>query len=99
MRKAFTLVELFVVIGVIVVVIALLLPALSRAREQAWRAQCLSNEHQLLVACAEYEVDCDSYLPWPNWLPLEAGGYRGPGWLYKYPNLTQQTDVQKGSLY
>ena len=55
-RRAFTLVELLVVIGIIAVLIGVLLRALLKARQASARAKCLSNVRQLCVAQAIYAV-------------------------------------------
>ncbi len=51
---AFTLIELLIVVSVITLLIGLLLPALSRARQSASKAQCLSNIRQLETAQVAY---------------------------------------------
>jgi len=62
-RSAFTLVELLVVIGIIAVLIAILLPVLSKARAQANRTVCLSNIRQLGTAILMYCNDNKGYFP------------------------------------
>src|SRR3974390_162328 len=62
-RKAFTLIDLLVVIAIIGVLASLLLPVLARAKQKAKATQCLSNLKQIGVGCALYELDNKDALP------------------------------------
>ena len=72
-RAAFTLVELLVVIGIIAVLISILLPALSRAREQAKTVQCASNLRQLYQGMELYSVAYNQYIM-PAKVYISGGG-------------------------
>jgi prepilin-type N-terminal cleavage/methylation domain-containing protein/prepilin-type processing-associated H-X9-DG protein len=66
-KAAFTLVELLIVIGIIAVLLAILLPALATAREQAKTVQCLSNLRQLGVMAQIYLDENQNTYPIAEW--------------------------------
>lgn len=77
--KGFTLIELLVVVAIIVLLIAILLPSLSIAREQAKMTSCAANLRQLGIAAAGYSA--------------EFGGHIVPAAYRDYKNKTGNTGI------
>lgn len=99
-RKAFTLVEMLVVIAIIGILASLLLTALSRSKQSALQAQCLSQTKQLALAMQMYTQDSRDFMPWPNW------GKNFQGWLYTPtnelpppPSIPPELVYQGGTLW
>ena len=106
-RKGFTLIELLVVVSIIALLVSILLPALSKAREQAKRAVCLSNVKGLGTATVMYATDNDDWLmPHPScwsdpWADVRVIGHpSNPSWWFGYPEYpTQSYHERPGGLY
>jgi prepilin-type N-terminal cleavage/methylation domain-containing protein len=92
-KAGFTLVELLVVIAIIALLMAILIPALNRAREQGKRVVCLSNLRQLMLAWILYADDNDDLIingDTEEYTYMYAAGrafndshYREPPWVKK----------------
>lgn len=103
-RRAFTLLELLIVVGIIAILLSLLLPALAYARDSARKIHCASNLRQLMQAAMSYVADNDQFLPFPNY---STGNFFNqdiptqPGWLYRGPILNpgSEDQVETGTLW
>jgi prepilin-type N-terminal cleavage/methylation domain-containing protein/prepilin-type processing-associated H-X9-DG protein len=98
-QRGFTLVELLVVIAIIAILASLLLPALTRAKEQGRTAVCINNVRQIILAVSIYADDNGVYpratypgidpkfVPWQETLSLNVGTNAPANSVFKCPSF------------
>ncbi len=90
-HRGFTLIELLVVISIIALLIAILLPALSRARESSRRITCASNLRQFGLTANMYANDHDGY-----YMPMDVVGDHVSSWLSRFSIALRDEMIQYG---
>ncbi len=87
-KTGFTLLEMLVVVAVILILFAILMPALGRAKEAGRSARCASNLHQLQLASLDYAMGNNGNFPGQNWVSSNI-----------WYGLSGQTSISGGVLW
>jgi prepilin-type N-terminal cleavage/methylation domain-containing protein len=96
----FTLVELLAVIAIILILIALLFPAVERVYQEARFLVCKNHIRMLAAAGALFSYENEGAMPGPNWGgPPEGTGPLQRGWLYYDNKMDKQSDVEQGQFW
>jgi prepilin-type N-terminal cleavage/methylation domain-containing protein/prepilin-type processing-associated H-X9-DG protein len=96
-NKAFTLIELLIVIAVIALVMAILMPAMAKARQQGKSVLCSSNLRQMSFAAAMYANENDEYFPMALINEVTRNSRRMCAW--DFTTVSGQNAVEPGLLW
>jgi prepilin-type N-terminal cleavage/methylation domain-containing protein/prepilin-type processing-associated H-X9-DG protein len=99
--KGFTLIELLVVIAIIAILLAILMPALQRAKEHGQRAVCLSNVKQLTLAWIMYADENDDKIVNASTFFSRRGepAWIGAQWQFNGTEKERREHLKDGILY
>ena len=93
-RRAFTLVELLVVLGLVALLLTLLLPVVGKVQAAANSAACLSNLRQMGIAWVSYTTESRGHLPHSAWV----SSHPGRGWDQYWPGVLEARQVRGVTL-
>ena len=96
---AFTLIELLVVVAVIAILAAMLLPALAKAKQSAWRIHCVNSVRQLAVATQLYWQDHDNQAFRWRQGRVDGGDLYWFGWITRGAEGTRTFDLTRATLW
>lgn len=98
-RAGFALVEIVAVLAILLVLAALLFPALSRARQSGWRIRCLSNLRQLGMAAHLYWDDNENRAFRYRGAATNGGDIYWFGWIERGSEGSRRFDLSRGALH
>jgi prepilin-type N-terminal cleavage/methylation domain-containing protein/prepilin-type processing-associated H-X9-DG protein len=98
-RKGFTLIEVLVVIAVVSLLMAVLMPALARARQQGKSVLCMSNLRQLAIAAQMYANGNDDYFPMATVTEVDGSVYKVCAWDFTTVYDSANRYVEPGLLW
>jgi len=96
-KKKFTLIELLVVVAIIGILASILMPSLSKAREKARGAVCLSTQRQISIAAVGYLADFERMIPLALNEPSPPGALYTSAYAHWWPDLLNFKDEKEFS--
>lgn len=95
-RRAFTLIELLIVVAIIAILVTMLMPQVSKMMGEARFLGCMNNLRQVMNASIMYAAANQGSMPSPNW---GAADVTQRGWLYSKNEMDKREHLRAGQLW